>query len=94
MLVHSIGHDLDSNLSPLGVLRAIAEDYLRKDVVQDVNVGWLCNISRNGLVALANGDADIALTYERDQEEVFIAERGGMLYTCLLMHLLALITML
>jgi len=60
-----------------GVLRALAEDYLRMDDVKNVNVGWLRNLSRNGLEALATGHADIALTYERDQEHDFIAKHEG-----------------
>jgi len=63
---------------PTGVLRALAEDYLSDSAIgDDVTVGWYRNISRNGLAALAQGHADVALTYERDQEQAFFAQHGG-----------------
>jgi len=58
---------------PSGLLRALAEDY--QDKVQDAStIEWYQNISPLTLRALRDGTLDIALTYERDQEDLAIAQ--------------------
>jgi len=58
---------------PSGLLRALAEDY--HDKVQDAStIEWYQNISPLTLQALRAGTLDIALTYERDQEDLAVAQ--------------------
>ncbi|KAJ5525541.1 hypothetical protein N7494_012191 [Penicillium frequentans] len=56
-----------------GLLGTLARDYLsmRGD---SGSIEWICNHSRNTQLALLRGYVDIALTYEREQEEIAISE--------------------
>lgn len=56
-----------------GLIRALCEDFLQ--TVPIGSIEWVCNHSRNTQLALLEGDVDIALTYERDQE--LLAESEG-----------------
>jgi ABC-type tungstate transport system permease subunit len=58
---------------PSGLLRALAEDY-RKIVENASTIEWYQNISPLTLQALHRGKVDIALTYERDQEGLAVAQ--------------------
>lgn len=71
---------LGKNLTPLmgclghtGLLEALATAYLaaRRDTA---SISWIHNHSRNTQLALLSGDIDIALTYERDQEDLAQSE--------------------
>jgi tungstate transport system substrate-binding protein len=57
-----------------GLFQALAEDYLNT-VSEPGSIEWVCNHSRNTQLALLHGHIDIALTYERDQEQL-AAEEG------------------
>lgn len=58
---------------PSGLLRALTEDY--QDKVQDAStIEWYQNISPLTLRALRDGTLDIALTYERDQEDLAVSQ--------------------
>ncbi len=56
-----------------GLLQVLAEDYL-STLPEEASIHWVCNHSRNTQLALLNGYIDVALTYERDQEELAAAE--------------------
>ncbi|KAJ4424090.1 hypothetical protein N0V82_001337 [Gnomoniopsis sp. IMI 355080] len=56
-----------------GLIRALAEDYL-STIPEKRSIQWICNHSRNTQLALLRGYIDVALTYERDQEQVAAAE--------------------
>jgi tungstate transport system substrate-binding protein len=67
-----------------GLLRALSLDYLssrgasrgsREGSIPTGSIAWVCNHSRNTLLALHAGHIDIALTYERDQAA--LASREG-----------------
>lgn len=58
---------------PTGLLRALAEDFLAMEEASYA-IAWYQNISRLTLEALKNGTIDMALTYERDQEDVYLQE--------------------
>ena len=55
------------------MIEALANDYLstRSD---EVSIQWICNHSRNTQLALLYGHVDLALTYERDQEQISLSE--------------------
>ncbi|KAF2439569.1 hypothetical protein P171DRAFT_436213 [Karstenula rhodostoma CBS 690.94] len=57
----------------LGLIRALAEDYLAT-FPSPFSITWTCNHSRNTQLALLRDYIDIALTYERDQEELAASE--------------------
>ncbi|RLL93058.1 hypothetical protein CFD26_101542 [Aspergillus turcosus] len=52
---------------------ALAKDYLS---LRDTpgSIEWVCNHSRNTQLALFHGHIDLALTYEREQEEISVLE--------------------
>ena len=56
-----------------GLVEALAKDYLslHKNAGR---IEWICNHSRNTQLALLSGYVDIALTYEREQEEIALSE--------------------
>ncbi|KAJ5671798.1 hypothetical protein N7507_000925 [Penicillium longicatenatum] len=56
-----------------GLLGALAKDYrsMRGNLG---SIEWICNHSRNTQLALLKGFVDIALTYEREQEEIAVSE--------------------
>lgn len=54
-------------------MEALAKSYLSSNGIQG-SIEWVCNHSRNTQLALFNGYVDIALTYEREQEEISVAE--------------------
>ncbi|KAJ9603002.1 hypothetical protein H2200_012297 [Cladophialophora chaetospira] len=56
-----------------GLLKALAEDFLA-GLTHKASIEWVCNHSRNTQLALLQGYIDIALTYERDQEDLAAAE--------------------
>lgn len=61
----------------LGLIRALATDYL--STLPDAQshqsaITWTCNHSRNTQLALLQGHIDLALTYERDQEDISVEE--------------------
>ncbi|KAJ4385626.1 hypothetical protein N0V93_010055 [Gnomoniopsis smithogilvyi] len=56
-----------------GLIKALAEDYL-STMPEKHSIQWICNHSRNTQLALLRGYIDVALTYERDQEELAAAE--------------------
>ncbi|RAK99257.1 uncharacterized protein BO80DRAFT_466197 [Aspergillus ibericus CBS 121593] len=56
-----------------GLIRALAEDYLAS-LDRPGSIQWICNHSRNTQLALFHGHVDLALTYEREQEEIAVAE--------------------
>ncbi|PWY91605.1 hypothetical protein BO94DRAFT_564922 [Aspergillus sclerotioniger CBS 115572] len=56
-----------------GLIRALAEDYLTLHN-HPGSIQWICNHSRNTQLALFHGHIDLALTYERDQEDISISE--------------------
>lgn len=54
-------------------MEVLAKNYLSSNSIQGA-IEWVCNHSRNTQLALFNGYVDIALTYEREQEETSVAE--------------------
>ncbi|PYI07046.1 hypothetical protein BO78DRAFT_314215 [Aspergillus sclerotiicarbonarius CBS 121057] len=56
-----------------GLIRALAEDYL-SILHRPGSIQWICNHSRNTQLALFHGHVDLALTYEREQEDISVAE--------------------
>lgn len=64
-----------------GLIRALADDYL-KTLPGDHSIEWVCNHSRNTQLALKHGYIDLGLTYERDQEEIAIAEGWSLSAGC------------
>ncbi|KAJ5657122.1 uncharacterized protein N7484_000771 [Penicillium longicatenatum] len=58
----------------VGLVEALAKDYLsfRGNLG---SIEWVCNHSRNTQLALLSGFVDIALTYEREQEEIAVSEK-------------------
>lgn len=61
------------NIGATGLIRALAEDYL-STLPDKYSIQWICNHSRNTQLALLHGYIDVALTYERDQEELAAKE--------------------
>ncbi|KAJ5998201.1 hypothetical protein N7522_009861 [Penicillium canescens] len=57
----------------VGLVEALAKDYLLLQKNQG-RIEWICNHSRNTQLALLSGYVDIALTYEREQEEIAVSE--------------------
>ena len=55
------------------MLKALCDDFLR-DYSNRSSIGWVRNISRNTQLALFNRFIDIALTYEREQEQLAASE--------------------
>lgn len=66
----------------LGLIRALAEDYLAT-LSSPYSIIWTCNHSRNTQLALLHDYIDIALTYERDQEEIAASEGWSITSGCL-----------
>ncbi|KAL3447704.1 hypothetical protein BJX65DRAFT_307765 [Aspergillus insuetus] len=56
-----------------GLIAALATDYLSQ-ISKRGSIQWICNHSRNTQLALLNGYIDVALTYEREQEEISVGE--------------------
>lgn len=56
-----------------GLVEALAKHYLSSNSIEG-SIEWVCNHSRNTQLALFHGYVDIALTYEREQEEISVAE--------------------
>lgn len=56
-----------------GLIKALAEDYITT-LSEEVSIDWVCNHSRNTQLALLHSYIDIALTYERDQEDLAASE--------------------
>lgn len=54
-------------------MEALATDYLSIGGTLG-SIEWICNHSRNTQLALLKGYVDIALTYEREQEEIAVSE--------------------
>ncbi|KAJ6019975.1 hypothetical protein N7499_003322 [Penicillium canescens] len=67
----------------VGLVEALAKDYLLLQKNQG-RIEWICNHSRNTQLALLSGYVDIALTYEREQEEIAVSEgwakNGGCIF--------------
>ncbi|KAJ5661086.1 uncharacterized protein N7484_000458 [Penicillium longicatenatum] len=57
----------------IGLIEALANDYLSLRHAPG-SIAWVCNHSRNTQLALFNGHIDLALTYEREQEEISVLE--------------------
>jgi tungstate transport system substrate-binding protein len=66
----------------LGLIRALAEDYL-STLPSPFSITWTCNHSRNTQLALLHDYIDIALTYERHQEELAAKEGWSITAGCL-----------
>ncbi|KAJ6066240.1 hypothetical protein N7444_000178 [Penicillium canescens] len=67
----------------VGLVEALAKDYLLLQKNQG-RIEWICNHSRNTQLALLSGYVDIALTYEREQEEIAVSEgwaKNGVAYS-------------
>ncbi|KAL3704768.1 hypothetical protein TMatcc_008440 [Talaromyces marneffei ATCC 18224] len=64
-----------------GLVKALAQNYLSSNSIQG-SIEWICNHSRNTQLALFNGYIDIALTYEREQEEISVTEGWAMNAGC------------
>ncbi|KAJ5815175.1 hypothetical protein N7474_006952 [Penicillium riverlandense] len=56
-----------------GLIESLALDYLSLKGITG-SIEWICNHSRNTQLALFNGYIDIALTYEREQENIAVSE--------------------
>lgn len=63
------------------LIGALAEDYL-STLSEQVSIDWVCNHSRNTQLALLHGHIDIALTYEREQEELAASEGWSQTVGC------------
>lgn len=59
----------------------MANDYLNT-LCEKRSIVWVCNHSRNTQLALLHGYVDIALTYERDQEDLAAAEGWSLTKGC------------
>ncbi|KAL2847762.1 hypothetical protein BJY01DRAFT_164291 [Aspergillus pseudoustus] len=58
-----------------GLIAALATDYLsQRGPSFPGSIEWICNHSRNTQIALLHGYIDLALTYEREQEEISVSE--------------------
>lgn len=55
------------------MIKALAEDY-NLTLSKPISIAWVSNHSRNTQRALLHSYIDIALTYERDQEAISVAE--------------------
>lgn len=66
----------------LGLVGALATDYL-STLDHEAAITWVCNHSRNTQLALKDGYIDIALTYERDQEQISIDEGWAVSGDCI-----------
>lgn len=66
----------------LGLIRALAEDYISM-LPSPASITWICNHSRNTQLALLHDYIDIALTYERDQEELAATEGWSVTAGCI-----------
>ncbi|KAG6366695.1 hypothetical protein INS49_000874 [Diaporthe citri] len=64
-----------------GVIGALANDYLGT-LCEKRSIFWVCNHSRNTQLALLHGYVDIALTYERDQEDLAASEGWSLTKGC------------
>jgi tungstate transport system substrate-binding protein len=59
----------------------LASDYL-STLAEERSIAWVCNHSRNTQLALLHGYIDVALTYERDQEDLAAAEGWSLTKGC------------
>ncbi|KAI7789061.1 hypothetical protein LA080_005165 [Diaporthe eres] len=64
-----------------GLIGALANDYL-STLSENRSIVWVCNHSRNTQLALLHEYVDIALTYERDQEDLAAAEGWSLTKGC------------
>ncbi|KAL3455923.1 hypothetical protein BJX64DRAFT_281732 [Aspergillus heterothallicus] len=60
-------------LGGTGLIAALVTDYLSQRPSPS-SIQWICNHSRNTQLALFYGYIDLALTYEREQEEISVNE--------------------
>ncbi|KAH8897315.1 hypothetical protein GQ53DRAFT_778442 [Thozetella sp. PMI_491] len=60
---------LPQGIGATGLIEALANDYL-STFPEERSIAWVCNHSLNSQVALYRRYVDIALTYERDREEL------------------------
>ncbi|KAH9822096.1 hypothetical protein Tdes44962_MAKER04771 [Teratosphaeria destructans] len=65
-----------------GLLKALSEDYLSRRSGAARSISWVCNHSRNTQLALLHDYVDVALTYERDQENVAEGEGWAVNHGC------------
>lgn len=73
--------DLTNLVGATGLIEALANDYL-STLPEKRSITWVCNHSRNTQLALLHGCADVALTYERDQEGLAAAEGWSLTKGC------------
>ncbi|KAL1861542.1 hypothetical protein Daus18300_008805 [Diaporthe australafricana] len=64
-----------------GLTEVLANDYL-STLPEERSITWVCNHSRNTQLALLRGYVDVALTYERDQEDLAAAEGWSLTKGC------------
>ncbi|GAB7342408.1 hypothetical protein MBLNU457_g0621t2 [Dothideomycetes sp. NU457] len=64
-----------------GLIEALANDYL-STLYEEASIQWICNHSRNTQLALLYGHIDLALTYERDQEQISLSEGWAETHGC------------
>jgi tungstate transport system substrate-binding protein len=65
-----------------GLIEALATDYL-STLPEQKAIAWICNHSLNSQVALYRDYVDLALTYERDREELAISEGWSLSAGCI-----------
>ncbi|KAL4880962.1 hypothetical protein BJY04DRAFT_190496 [Aspergillus karnatakaensis] len=65
-----------------GLIAALAKDYLTLKNSPGA-IQWVCNHSRNTQLALLHGHIDLALTYEREQEDISVEEKWATNAGCL-----------
>ncbi|KAL3483775.1 hypothetical protein BJX62DRAFT_230763 [Aspergillus germanicus] len=68
-----IGTNIDQTTGGTGLIAALAADYLSQTSKRG-SIQWISNHSRNTQLALLHGYIDLALTYEREQEETSVSE--------------------
>lgn len=66
-----------------GLIEALAEEYL-STLPDKRSITWVCNHSRNTQLALLHGYIDVALTYERDQEDLAASEGWSRTVACVM----------
>lgn len=64
-----------------GLIKALADDYLSGSNTMG-SIEWVCNHSRNTQLALLHDVVDLALTYERDQEDLAASEGWSVTAGC------------
>ncbi|OOF90645.1 hypothetical protein ASPCADRAFT_510677 [Aspergillus carbonarius ITEM 5010] len=71
--IHPHPKETNGGAGATGLIKALAEDYLTL-LDRPGSIQWICNHSRNTQLALFHGHVDLALTYEREQEDISVAE--------------------